>query len=475
MVVKIINIIFLDLNTYLLKSTSLNFIKNKRKKHIGRKLLKLFVTRLRFKTGKRKFFSRILRRRWRKFYILARRPRTFFKYRIRRRLKKFRRRNIRKNRRARKLIRLFLYFFILCVKEYNTFFAKLLRRFNVFSINFKMRRHHRKYLGNGQYNFDQLILDTFLINRKNLLILTVGNKTFLPENYSYIPWRVCVFNSINRVSFYTKRSIKIDDFIVNQITLLRKFKLNNLFLKSFLTNTDLFLKLCIKSSAYNIFLSSGVYSKLIPKKINITMRQISLLKTARNTIYSMYRKKSRSYRVTKFFLKLSAAVPMTSWLLNWEYRLVNILLRSKFLRSFKTAISLITEGFIFLNGVVQLNPNYILSVNDRIQIPINTQWFLQDRLQTSFLNKILSDINAYVLKNHIHKNITFHKQGKKEKTWLLDNLRNFSKTPDYMEVDYTTLSIILIKKNIKIKDILPVYSNTFKPMSIRLYNWRYFY
>lgn len=187
MVVKIINIIFLDLNTYLLKSTSLNFIKNKRKKHIGRKLLKLFVTRLRFKTGKRKFFSRILRRRWRKFYILARRPRTFFKYRIRRRLKKFRRRNIRKNRRARKLIRLFLYFFILCVKEYNTFFAKLLRRFNVFSINFKMRRHHRKYLGNGQYNFDQLILDTFLINRKNLLILTVGNKTFLPENYSYIP------------------------------------------------------------------------------------------------------------------------------------------------------------------------------------------------------------------------------------------------------------------------------------------------
>lgn len=121
-----------------------------------------------------------------------------------------------------------------------------------------------------------------------------------------------MFNSINKVSFYTKRSIKIDDFIINQVTLLRKFKLNNLFLKPYLTNTDLFLKLSIKSSAYNIFLSSGVYSKLIPEKINITMRQISLLKTARNTIYSMYHKKSRSYKVTKFFLKLSAAVPMTS-------------------------------------------------------------------------------------------------------------------------------------------------------------------
>lgn len=475
MAIKIINIIFLNLKAYLLKLTNSSFAKNIKKNKIKNKLLKLFRGRIVWKGNKRKRFSKYIRRRWRWFYFRARRFKLYFRYRIRRRLKKFRRRYIRKTRKIRKLLRFLLYFFILCARVQIIFFADLLRRFNVFSISFKLRRRRRRYLGNGRYDFDKLILDTFLVKRKNLLILIVGHRKFLPEGYSYLPWRVWIFNSINKLSFYIKRSIKIDNFAVNQIILIRKFKLSNLFLKPYLINTDLFLKLNIKSSAYNIFLTGGAFSKIIPKRINITMRQISLLKVARNRTYSLYYKKSRSYRVTKFFLKLSTVISMMSWLLNWEFRLVNILLRSKFARSFKVAVFLITNGYIFLNGVAQLSPNYVLSMGDRVQIPVNSQWFLEDRLQTSSFNKILGDINLYVFKNRIHKKRTFQRRGKDEKTWLLDNLRNFNKTPDYMEVDYTTLSIILIKKNVKINDVLPIYSNTFKPMSIRLYNWRYFY
>jgi hypothetical protein len=39
-----------------------------------------------------------------------------------------------------------------------------------------------------------------------------------------------------------------------------------------------------------------------------------------------------------------------------------------------------------------------------------------------------------------------------------------------MEVDYSTLSIIILKQAVNFDEVLPVYINTFKPITSRLYN-----
>jgi hypothetical protein len=39
-----------------------------------------------------------------------------------------------------------------------------------------------------------------------------------------------------------------------------------------------------------------------------------------------------------------------------------------------------------------------------------------------------------------------------------------------MEVDYSTLSIIILKQTVNSDEVLPIYTNTFKPLTVRLYN-----
>ena len=314
-----------------------------------------------------------------------------------------------------------------------------------------------------------------LLTKKKKLIIAIGKKKHLPANYNPYPLKISVFTSIRKKSFYDREKLACNNNINYLLFLLKNFKKSNLFMKNNINNTDFFVKLNIKTRRYSLFNFTNRRKLTLQTKINITSRQITVLKQARLRIYNFYYKKSRNYKVTKFFLKLSSKTTLLNWLINWEFKLINIILRSKITRSYKQASSLINCGYIFVNGIIKTNKNYLVEQGDLIQIPVNTTWFLKNRLQTSFFNKFLNDLNKYTKKNHLLAVRYFFKSSKKERSWLLENLRNFSKTPTYMEVDYTTLSIIIIKKTVNSDEVLPIYTNTFKPLTARLYNWRYFY
>lgn len=305
--------------------------------------------------------------------------------------------------------------------------------------------------------------------------MSIGKKKYIPYGYNPYPLKISVFSSIKKKSFYTKIKLLGNNSNPHPLLLLKNFKKSNLFVKNNITNTDFFVKLNTRNRNYNLF-SSPTFKKLsLQKKVNITSRQITVLKQARLRVYNFYFKKSRNYKITKFFLKLGNSVTLLNWLVNWEFKLINIILRSKLSRNYSQALILIKNNYVFINGLVNNDINYIVATGDLIQVPINTQWFLRDRLQTSFFNKFLKDLNKYTKKNHLLSNRYFFKFYKKEHSWLVENLRNFSKTPTYMEVDYSTLSIVIIKKTINSTEALPIYTNTFKPLTVRLYNWRYFY
>jgi hypothetical protein len=152
-----------------------------------------------------------------------------------------------------------------------------------------------------------MLLKTFLNGKKKNLILTIGKKQYLPDNYNYYPLKVSVFGSVKKSTFYEKLKLSYESGPNHYLFLLKSFKKSNLFVKTLITNTDFFIKLNIKNYKYNLFTKSNSKKLTLPPKINITSRQISVLKQARLRIYNFYHKKSRNYKLTKFFLKLSGA------------------------------------------------------------------------------------------------------------------------------------------------------------------------
>lgn len=208
-----------------------------------------------------------------------------------------------------------------------------------------------------------------------------------------------MFSSLKKPFFYEKNRLKYNEATSHFLFLLKNFKKSNLFTKTVISNTDFFVKLNVKNYSYNLFAPSKIKKLTVPRKINITSRQISVLKQVRLKIYNFYHKKSRNYKITKFFLKLSNNVTLLNWLLNWEFKLINVILRSKILRGYQQAVHFINYGYIFVNSIVVINLGFLVKQGDIIQIPINKQWFMNDRLNTSYFNTFLNDLNRYIKKN----------------------------------------------------------------------------
>jgi ribosomal protein S4 len=258
-----------------------------------------------------------------------------------------------------------------------------------------------------------MLARTFL-NRRESVIMSIGKKKYIPSNYNMYPLKISVFNSIKKKPFYDKIKLLNNNEIRHSLLLLKNFKKSNLFVRNNITNTDLFVKLNSRNRSYNLFSFSKFKKLSLQKKINITSRQTTILKQVRLRVYNFYSKKARNYKITKFFLKLGNSTTLLNWLINWEFKLVNIILRSKMSRSYSQVLMLIKNNYVFINGIINNDVNYIVSTGDLIQIPINTQWFLRDRLQTSFLNKFLKELNKYTKKNRLLSNRYFFKFYKKE-------------------------------------------------------------
>lgn len=474
MIIKIINVIFIHPAIIITELINPKILKKTKKSVFTKRLVNLRC-KYKYRKNLKRIYAFSVRRRWRHFFYRHRPMKTFIRLYIKRRLRRFKLKTMKKVRRLVDFTKLFLLIYYFKIIYSINVYLFLLQRFAVFNFKLNTKLRKQRYFTRGRYIFEQMLLKTFLNGKKKNLILTIGKKQYLPDNYNYYPLKVSVFGSVKKSTFYEKLKLSYESGPNHYLFLLKSFKKSNLFVKTLITNTDFFIKLNIKNYKYNLFTKSNSKKLTLPPKINITSRQISVLKQARLRIYNFYHKKSRNYKLTKFFLKLSGATNSINWLVNWEFKLINILLRSKISRSYKQSLELIFCGYVFVNGVINTNKNHIVIKGDLIQIPINTNWFLRDRVQTNFFNLFLKDLRKYVKKNRLFSDRYSLKFSRGERSWLVENLRNFSKTPVYMEVDYSTLSIIILKQAVNFDEVLPVYINTFKPITSRLYNWRYFY
>lgn len=181
-------------------------------------------------------------------------------------------------------------------------------------------------------------------------------------------------------------------------------------------------------------------------------------------------KLKRQYRITKFISKFIKNKTNKSF--NYfELTLNNVLISSKFALTLKQAFFLIKKACVYVNGVKKLDPLYKVKINDVIQIIFTIDYFNNYKFFFNLLTKM-----TYKYHNRFFKKPFFKKRFLKKQNlnqWLID-LSMFRKgTPRFIEVDFLTLSIIVIYIPYNSHFITYNTNKIYNFYLNRLYNWKY--
>ena len=156
--------------------------------------------------------------------------------------------------------------------------------------------------------------------------------------------------------------------------------------------------------------------------------------------------------------------------------MVNILLKSHFFLFWKDASVFITCGFVFVNGFSNKNFNVLVSGGDFVQIELSADFF---NFSIFFRKFIKSKIALYkqnswlFFKKLFLTKTTSHKYKKRKTPNYLYFLYLYKfNTNKYLEVDYMTLSVVILKKQSFYKQYTYFLRKTFSFKLFALYNYK---
>jgi hypothetical protein len=152
---------------------------------------------------------------------------------------------------------------------------------------------------------------------------------------------------------------------------------------------------------------------------------------------------TRQTKITNFFLKNSKNN-------SHEYSLMNILLRSNFFFFFKDVVFYINSGFVFINNKCIVDPNYTVQSGDYIQLTLSKYLYRYIIFSRKLLKKKLA-LYRFNLWRFFKQKFFKKKQQlktKKRKTPKFLYLFYLYKlnVPKTIEVDFLTLSLVVLKK-----------------------------
>jgi len=182
-----------------------------------------------------------------------------------------------------------------------------------------------------------------------------------------------------------------------------------------------------------------------------------------------------STKNTKKFSKMIKNLirrPTFTFLYKFELSLISILQRSNFFFNKIDTRFFIKAGCVFVNGFVIKDITYTLKSDDRINIIIDDCYFSYYKESLNNMNILITKYSNY---NFIinQKRLDSSKQPKThEPSWLKNLLYFREDIPNFLEIDFLTLSILIIYNPTVFEfDIINLkYINIFQQ---RLYNWRF--
>ncbi len=181
-----------------------------------------------------------------------------------------------------------------------------------------------------------------------------------------------------------------------------------------------------------------------------------------------YHKKKKASKLLKPRIKLSAK----DFFLNFEFSLINILLRSHFFLNKNDVIFFVKKGFVFINGVKCCNFLKVIKITDKINLLFGKFFFIYYRNVIDKIDDSLKKVNRYFwIQNKKHYDL--HKQQKHTAPgWAEHFLYYTEDIPNFLDVDYLTLTIFILYNPMpyEYNHILLKYLNIYKR---RLYNWKF--
>ena len=192
----------------------------------------------------------------------------------------------------------------------------------------------------------------------------------------------------------------------------------------------------------------------------------------RQLIKLIFHKNNKGKRVLRSFISASAHTTFFERITKLELCLFNLILRSKFTTSIKDTLMWIKQGFILVNGITNVNPYSVLTLGDRLQFTISNRLFIYKKTYLQKTKKDIVKLKAKLWLKSRGKFNLFRKRSKLWPKWILRTTYYQTLIPNFLEVDYLTLTSVIIflpKMIIEYNSVLWRYLNIY---NFRLYNWK---
>lgn len=172
----------------------------------------------------------------------------------------------------------------------------------------------------------------------------------------------------------------------------------------------------------------------------------------------------RQFKKNKFFSKLTK-LPFNFFLNNFEFGLSNILLRSSLFFNKRDVMFFFNNNYFFLNGSLLKNFNQILNSNDILTLLFNKYYFFYYKYTISKIYNNNKISNYVFRKNQLNKLDVLP-------LWLVNTTNLKEDVPNYLELDFLTLSLKIIYKPLFYSEYNFMFFKLLNFYQKRLYNWK---
>lgn len=248
------------------------------------------------------------------------------------------------------------------------------------------------------------------------------------------------------------------------------------------TNSPLWAYTGIKSQIWNKPSNTGFYKVQLKYKKTNWLPKIrfggplklvtNMARTRLNTFFSinlMYQ-----WRLSRFLFRFYHII-FYKLLLFYELRVLNIMLRLRFVPTLELNTLLINSGLLKINNLIIRDTKYSLSVADKLSIDATTYYYIFYKWSLFFEKQRFMKLRLYVQHRRLkagHKN-RFKTKSTVQPKWLLQFNWFKEDVCRYLEVDYTALTCwVMFQPNLR-ADFTPYYSLFIKYFAFKMYNWKY--
>lgn len=184
----------------------------------------------------------------------------------------------------------------------------------------------------------------------------------------------------------------------------------------------------------------------------------------------LYQKKVSRYVLKFYRFKVLEAVQ------NYEFNIILFLVRSWFALTPKIAENLINAGVVYINGVRITSKSITLFGGDILQLVVQRSYFLFHRWSSIFYRLRLSKFRYFANFWRLRGMRPYPKDtSRRIPHWIIYYKIIIEEVPFYIELDFTSLSALLLKAYVNNPAYYHYFSLRETPFAaIRMYNWKSF-